>query len=200
MEWGLVKRRCFDICTALRRLCEDISRRHAVFQHIDMKCVAVTYAQTRSAVEWGMQAKLTPMRFEGGAMSCVRDGQRWGAQRVYQDGREMLYILTFYLPRFLNLSFDEKLVTVFHEMYHISPRFDGDIRRFDGACYMHTGSQAAYDQQMAVYAKEYLARLPQELFPAYLQWDFQELRRHYGDVVGRKLAIPRLIALDEDAA
>lgn len=200
MEWGLVKRRCFDICTALRRLCEDISRRHAAFQHIDMKRVAVTYAQTRSAVEWGMQAKLTPMRFEGGAMSCVRDGQRWGAQRVYQDGREMLYILTFYLPRFLNLSFDEKLVTVFHEMYHISPRFDGDIRRFDGACYMHTGSQAAYDQQMAVYAKEYLARLPQELFPAYLQWDFQELRRRYGDVVGRKLAIPRLIALDEDAA
>lgn len=200
MEWGLVKRRCFDICTALRRLCEDISRRHAAFQHIDMKRVAVTYAQTRSAVEWGMQAKLTPMRFEGGAMSCVRDGQRWGAQRVYQDGREMLYILTFYLPRFLNLSFDEKLVTVFHEMYHISPRFDGDIRRFDGACYMHTGSQAAYDQQMAVYAKEYLARLPQELFPAYLQWNFQELRRRYGDVVGRKLAIPRLIALDEDAA
>ena len=200
MEWVLVKRRCFDICTALRRLCEDISRRHAAFQHIDMKRVAVTYAQTRSAVEWGMQAKLTPMRFEGGAMSCVRDGQRWGAQRVYQDGREMLYILTFYLPRFLNLSFDEKLVTVFHEMYHISPRFDGDIRRFDGACYMHTGSQAAYDQQMAVYAKEYLARLPQELFPAYLQWDFQELRRRYGDVVGRKLAIPRLIALDEDAA
>jgi len=200
MEWGLVKRRCFDICTALHRLCEDISRRHAAFQHIDMKRVAVTYAQTRSAVEWGMQAKLTPMRFEGGAMSCVRDGQRWGAQRVYQDGREMLYILTFYLPRFLNLSFDEKLVTVFHEMYHISPRFDGDIRRFDGACYMHTGSQAAYDQQMAVYAKEYLARLPQELFPAYLQWNFQELRRRYGDVVGRKLAIPRLIALDEDAA
>ena len=200
MEWVLVKRRCFDICTALRRLCEDISRRHAEFQHIDMKRVAVTYAQTRSAVEWGMQAKLTPMRFAGGAMSCVRDGQRWGAQRVYQDGREMLYILTFYLPRFLNLSFDEKIVTVFHEMYHISPRFDGDIRRFDGACYMHTGSQAAYDQQMAVYAKEYLDRLPQELFPAYLQWDFQELRRRYGDVVGRKLAIPRLIALDEDAA
>ena len=195
-----MKRRCFDICTALRRLCEDISRRHAAFQHIDMKRVAVTYAQTRSAVEWGMQAKLTPMRFEGGTMSCLRDGQSWGAQRVYQDGREMLYILTFYLPRFLNLSFDEKIVTVFHEMYHISPRFDGDIRRFDGACYMHTGSQAAYDQQMAVYAKEYLAGLPQEMFPAYLQWDFQELRRRYGDVVGRKLAIPRLIALDEDAA
>jgi len=191
-----VSRRCFDICTALRRLCEDISKRHAEFRHVDMSRVAVTYAQTRSPVEWGMQAKLTPMRFEGGALTCVRDGRRWGAQRLYQDGREMLYILTFYMPRFLNLSFDEKLVTVFHELYHISPGFDGDIRRFGGSCYMHTNSQASYDQQMAVFAKEYLAELPVSLYPVYLKHDFVQLKRRYGEVVGLRLAVPRLIALD----
>ncbi len=198
-----MRRRCFDICTALRRLCEDISGRHAAFRHVDMSRVVVTYAQTRSPVEWGMQAKLTPMRFEGGALTCLRDGRRWGAQRLYQDGREMLYILTFYLPRFLNLSFDEKLVTVFHELYHIGPEFDGDIRRFGGSCYMHTTSQAIYDQQMAVFAKEYLAGLPDHLFPAYLTHDFGQLKRHYGEVVGLRLAVPRLIALDcpaDDAA
>ena len=198
-----MNRRCFDICAALRTLCADVSRRHAAFQHVDMTRVAVTYAQTRSPVEWGMQAKLTPMRFEGGALTCVRDGRTWGAQRLYQDGREMLYILTFYLPRFLNLSFDEKLVTVFHELYHISPEFDGDMRRFAGACYMHTGSQAAYDQQMAVYVREYLARLPKDRYPNWLRYDFSELRRRYGAVVGLRLAVPRLIPLDgsgEDAA
>jgi len=150
-----------------------------------------------------MQAKLTPMRFEGGALTCVRDGRHWGAQRLYQDGREMLYILTFYLPRFLNLSFDEKLVTVFHELYHISPEFDGDMRRFAGACYMHTGSQAAYDQQMAVYVREYLAELPKNRYPDWLRYDFLRLRRRYGAVVGLRLAVPRLIPLDgsdEDAA
>lgn len=195
-----MKRRCFDICTALRRLCEDISRCHPEYRHVDMSRVAVSYAQTRSPVEWGMQAKLTPMRFEGGALICVRDGRRWGAQRLYQDGEEMLYILTFYLPRFLNLSFDEKLVTVFHELYHISPAFDGDIRRFAGACYMHTGSQADYDRQMAVHAKEYLKQLPQERYPEYLRYDFAGLRRRFGEVVGLRLAVPRLIALDGDAA
>jgi hypothetical protein len=192
-----VSRRCFDICTALRWLCEDISQRSTVFRHVEMNRVAVTYAQTRSPVEWGMQAKLTPMRFEEGAMTCVREGRRWGAQRLFQDGEEMLYILTFYLPRFLNLSFDEKLVTVFHELYHINPAFDGDIRRFAGSCYMHTGSQADYDRQMAVYAKEYLAQLPKERFPEYLQYDFAGLRRRYGAVVGLRLAVPRLIALGE---
>ena len=130
-------------------------------------------------------------------MTCVREGRQWGAQRLYQDGEEMLYILTFYLPRFLNLSLEEKLVTVFHELYHISPAFDGDIRRFAGSCYMHTGSQADYDRQMAVYAKEYLAQLPKEQFPEYLQYDFAGLRRRYGVVVGLRLTVPRLIALGE---
>jgi len=192
-----VNQRCFDICTALRRLCEDISQRSTVFRHVDMSRVAVTYAQTRSPVEWGMQAKLTPMRFEKGAMTCVREGKQWGAQRLYQDGKEMLYILTFYLPRFLNLSLEEKLVTVFHELYHISPDFDGDIRRFAGSCYMHSGSQADYDRQMAVYAKEYLAQLPKGQLPEYLQYDFSGLRRRYGVVVGLRLTVPRLIALEE---
>lgn len=192
-----MNQRCFDICTALRRLCEDISQRSTVFRHVDMSRVAVTYAQTRSPVEWGMQAKLTPMRFEKGAMTCVREGKQWGAQRLYQDGKEMLYILTFYLPRFLNLSLEEKLVTVFHELYHISPDFDGDIRRFAGSCYMHSGSQADYDRQMAVYAKEYLAQLPKGQLPEYLQYDFSGLRRRYGVVVGLRLTVPRLIALEE---
>ena len=192
-----MKRRCFDICTSLRRLCEDICQRHSEFHYVDMSRVVVTYAQTRSPVEWGMQAKLTPMRFEGGALTCRRDGRRWGVQRLYQDGEEMLYILTFYLPRFLNLTFDEKLVTVFHELHHISRAFDGDIRRFSGKCYMHTDSQAEYDRRMAVFAKEYLAALPPTLFPEFLRLDFARLKRRYGAVVGLRLAIPRLVALDE---
>ncbi|MCA9065330.1 MAG: hypothetical protein KDA96_19815, partial [Planctomycetaceae bacterium] len=150
----------FDFTGAIRLLCEDICMRHPVFQHIRMSEVVVTFAQTRSPVEWGMQAKLTPLRFAGGASTERRGRRIWTVQRVYHHGQEMLYILTFYLPRFLNLSFEEKMVTVFHELYHISPRFDGDIRRFDGACYVHTGSQKNYDRQMAVYAREYLNSRP----------------------------------------
>ena len=48
-------------------------------------------------------------------------GRTWTLERLYEGDREMLYILTFYLPRFLDHSFREKLITVFHELYHISP-------------------------------------------------------------------------------
>ncbi len=189
----------FDFCRAMTDLCEDICRRHPEFQHVRMPQVAVTFAQTRSPVEWGIQARLTPLRFEGGAIAERRHGRWWTVQRVYHQGQESLYILTFFLPRFLNLSFEEKLVTVFHELYHISPHFNGDIRRFGGACYMHTGSQKSYDRQMAVFADEYLRmRAPEELL-RFLRFDFPGLRSDSGEVVGLRIAIPRLIPMDKVA-
>ncbi|MFN9721147.1 MAG: hypothetical protein ACK58L_20815 [Planctomycetota bacterium] len=161
--------------------------------------VAVTFAQARSPVEWGVQARLTPLRFEGGARVQRRNGRIWTVQRVVHEGRECLYLLTFLLPRFLNLSFDEKLVTVFHELFHISPHFDGDIRRFSGSCYVHTGSQKNYDRQMAVYAQEYLKLGAPESLLSFLRLDFADLQREMGDVVGLRISIPRLIPLENVA-
>jgi len=180
-------------------LCRDICDRHPEFRHVRMAEVPVTFAQTRSPVEWGIQARLTPLRFEGGSLIQKRKGRLWTVQRVYHQGVEALYLLTFFLPRFLNLSFQEKMVTVFHELYHISPAFDGDIRRFAGACYMHTGSQKGYDRQMASFASEYLQMTPQEDSYRFLRYSFAELQQHCGPVVGLRIAIPRLIPMDRVA-
>jgi predicted metallopeptidase len=183
----------------MTRLCEDICTRHQEFQHVQMPRVAVTFAQTRSPVEWGVQARLTPLRFQGGATVERRKGRLWTVQKVVHRGQEALYLLTFLLPRFLNLPFDEKLITIFHELYHISPEFNGDIRRFGGACYVHTGSQKNYDRQMAVFAREYLAGRPPETLYAFLKLDFAQLRQVAGEVVGLRIALPRLIPVDKAA-
>lgn len=183
----------------MKRLCVDICRHHPEFRHIDMDRMVVTFAQTRSPVEWGMQAKLTPLRFRNGSLTERRDGRIWTVQRLFHEGREVLYILTFYLPRFLNLTYSEKLVTVFHELYHVGPDFDGDIRRFPGSCYMHTGSQAGYDQQMERFAKQYLRMKPAAQLRAFLRHDFGRLRKTHGHIVGLRLPIPRLIPVDDAA-
>lgn len=191
--------RYFDFCRAMTSLCQDICVRHAEFQHVQMSRVAVTFAQARSPVEWGVQARLTPLRFEGGAIVENRRGRLWTVQRVYHEGNEALYILTFLLPRFLNLSFEEKLITIFHELYHISPRFDGDIRRFSGSCYMHTGSQKSYDRQMAEFSRQYLQMGVPETLVQFLRFNFAELQQQCGAVVGLRIAIPRLIPMDRVA-
>ncbi|MDB4439595.1 putative metallopeptidase [Planctomicrobium sp.] len=187
----------FDFTRCMNELCEDITNRHEAFMHIDMSRIAVTFAQTRSSVLHGMQAKLTPMRFENGSLTERRQNRTWGVQRLYLGKREMLYILTFYLPRFLEQSFQEKFVTILHELYHISAKFDGDIRRFAGRCHVHTHSQDEYDGQMEVYAREYLSMRPPEHLYEFLRSDFSELKKRHGGVVGLQVPIPKLIPIQD---
>lgn len=187
----------FDFTGAMLRLCEDVTSRLDEFLHIDMSRVAVTFAQARRRVLHGLQAKLTPMRFEGGSLTTRRQGRLWTVQRLYLGEREMLYILTFYLPRFLDQSFHEKMVTVLHELYHISPRFDGDIRRMDGRYHVHSHSQRDYDRQMERLAARYLQMQPPAELYAFLKQDFRDLSRRHGSIVGLRARIPKLIPLSE---
>ncbi len=187
----------FDFTQAMTRLCCDVAERHEAFAHVDMSRIAVCFSQTRSRALHGLQAKLTPMRFENGALTCVKRGREWTVQRLYVGQREMLYILTFYLPRFLDQSFSEKFVTILHELYHISPHFDGDIRRFGGRYHVHSASQQDYDGQMHVYAREYLASGAPEGLYGFLRDDFRGILDGHGGVVGLQVPIPKLIPLDQ---
>ena len=186
----------FDFTLHIRRLCEDMVARVDRLRHIDMARVALSFSQARKATSHGMYAALTPMRFAGGRMHTIRRGQRWGVQRLHAaDGREMLYILNFYLPRFLELRFREKLSTVMHELWHIGPRFDGDVRRYGGRCFAHGSSQRHYDAQVDELVDRWLASGPPESVCEFLRCDFRQLLARYGRVYGRKIPTPKLIRL-----
>lgn len=189
----------FDFSVAMRRLCEDVVHRLPVLHHVRMEQVVVTFAQTRRSVSHGLQAKLTPLRFEHGQLTTCRQGREWTIQRLYQGEQEMLYILTFYLPRFQDQSFREKLITVVHELFHISPKFDGDIRRLSGHYHVHSHSQKDYDLHMGRLADEYLAASPSGDVFAFLRFDFRSLIKHHGGVVGLRVPIPKLIPLSKSA-
>src|SRR5262245_24507994 len=123
----------FDFTFHMRRLCADIARRVDELGHVDVHRMAIRCCQTRKSALHGIQATLTPLRFERGALETHRNGRRWTIERLYDaSGREMLYLLSFYLPRFQNQSFHEKLATVFHELWHVDPAFTGDLRRLPG--------------------------------------------------------------------
>jgi hypothetical protein len=189
----------FDFTLAMRRLCDDITQRVAEFEHIRMEQVAVTFAQTRRRVSYGLQAKLTPLRFEGGELTTRRRGRMWTIQRWYAGQLEMLYILTFYLPRFLEQSFREKLITVMHELYHIGPGFDGDIRRLPGHYHVHSHSQTEYDRHMDDLVDQYLAASPPDALYRFLRVGFRELTARHGGVVGIRVPIPKLLPLSKSA-
>lgn len=184
----------FDFTGKMRLLCQDITQRHPELKHIRMEQVAVAFSQTRKGVRHGVHATLTPMRFEGGALQGMRRGKQYRAQRLFDhQGQEMLYILKFFLPRFQNESFREKLTTVFHELFHISADFDGDLRRFKGRCYIHSASEKEYDRKVSTLAQQWLQQSPPEKLLEFLKLDFKTLERQFGRVVGVKIPQPKLI-------
>ncbi|MBN1589289.1 MAG: hypothetical protein JW888_07225 [Pirellulales bacterium] len=186
----------FDFTLHMRRVCEDMTDRLLELRHIDLSRVAVSFSQTRSKTLYGVYACLTPMRFAGGKTHTVRHGRRWTIQRLYNpSGREMLYILNFYLPRFFQLSFQEKLATIVHELWHISPEFNGDLRRYEGRCYAHSRS-GNHDQQAERLARLWLAQQPPASLYAFLRFNFGDLRNRYGCVVGSRVRTPKLLPVD----
>ncbi len=185
----------FDFCAHARTLCADIVRRLNDLAHIDLEHVALRVCQTRRSGRVGVHATLTPLRFAGGATRVIRRGHAWEIEPVYDKrGRSMLYLLSFYLPRFLDQPAQEKLATIVHELWHISPAFDGDLRRHPGRCYAHGRSQAAFDERVAALARQ----IPQATFPSetfgWLGLNFDELKRRHGSVFGWRRRTPRLIA------
>ena len=186
----------FDFTLHMRRLCEDMTDRVPDLRHIDLSRVAISFSQARKNTPYGVFASLTPMRFADGQRHTIRRGRKWGVQRLEDaSGREMLYILGFHLPRFLDLDFQRKLTTVTHELWHIGPEFDGDIRRHAGRCYAHSAS-GEHDAQAARLAKQWLALDPPESTYAFLRHDFHHLHQRHGGIFGRKIPTPKLIPVD----
>lgn len=178
----------------MQALAGDMIARLPELAHIDLGQVCVAFCQARKRVNYGIQASLTPLRFQDGNVQGIKRGRRYQVQRVHDAaGREMLYILSFYLPRFMDLVYREKLVTVLHELWHISPHFNGDIRRHPGRCYAHSHSQAEYDAEMGVLADRWVALNPAPHLHDFLQLNFDQLHQQRGPIFGQRVSRPKLI-------
>jgi len=162
----------------MKTLIEDIVSRCDVFQHIDMSLVLVGCVRARNSANAGLYARTVPLRFENGSLTTTKRGCVYRVPRVIHEGNEVLYIISFCLPRFQNLSFEDKITTVFHELYHVSPQFDGDIRRFEGKHYVH-GSQKKYDELVKTFAQEYMDGQSRRGLIEFLKLSWEELSRDH---------------------
>ena len=185
--------RPFNFTAAMRVLCEDVVGHSPPLAHIDLSRVMFTMIRARNGRRHGLQARVTPMRFRDGALTTTYRGRPYRVQRFEMDGREVLYVVGFTLPRFLNRDYRDKLVTVFHELYHISPAFDGDLRRHPGRCSAHTHSQKKYDAHMDRLVTAYLKKGADIARSAFLKLSFAQLCRRHGAVVGLHLPRPKLV-------
>jgi predicted metallopeptidase len=191
-----------NLTLELERLIVDIVRRMEEFRHIDPERVMVGVATTRGGGIHGTYAKIHPLRFAGGSRTTMVRRRRRALlcemTPVACRGVEMLYIIYFLVPRFLNLPLREKLVTIFHELYHISPEFNGDIRRFPGKNYAHGSSRKKFNEAMENLVQRYLGNGGDTDLVGFLEGDMEAIRSRHGTVVGRKVPAPKLRILSGD--
>lgn len=190
----------FDFSGSVGRLCGDIVSRCKELAHVDVSRLLFGVTQARTGGLHGLQARVTPLRFRGGRLLRQRQGIAYQVQRYFVNDCEMLYLVTFCLPRFLNQDFDDKFITLFHELFHISPAFDGDLRRHPGRCSLHTHSKKEFDATMADLARAYLAGGPDPQLHDFLRLNFAQLEMRHSAVVGVRVPRPRLIPLPVSTA
>lgn len=187
--------RVFDFSAHMRALCADVVSRCAELAHVHMPRVLVTFTPSRNRSRYGLQARVTPLRFRDGALTRRHGATDYQVQRFFVDGREMLYVLTFCLPRFLDQSFHEKLVTIFHELYHVNPQFDGDLRRHPGRYAVHSHSKDRYDERMAELVRDYLSDHPRPAVFDFLRSGSRELWAEHGGIKGVVVPRPKLLPI-----
>ncbi|MBJ6802310.1 putative metallopeptidase [Geomonas propionica] len=179
----------------LERLIYDITLRSPELHHIIPEKLLVCVSTGRTS-RGGSLAKIHPLRFAGGEKSVrSRRGRRsvlCTMPSITHRGEEMLYVIYFLIPRFLELSFREKMITIFHELYHISPACDGDIRRFPGRNYAHGSSTKAYNLLMGQLVDRYLETIPDRSALEFLEGNLASLRSRHGAIVARRLQAPRI--------
>ncbi len=185
----------FDFSGRMLDLIDDISNVCPEFFHLNANKILVTITRARNFRLHGLQARVTPMRFEGGNLHCKRGSRTYEVQRYYVNEREIYYLVTFCMPRFQDQTLENKLVTVFHELYHINPQFDGDLRRHQGRCAWHTHSKKSYDAQMLQLARDYVYRTTKPFLHDFLRVDCSQLVYKHGGLNGMVVPLPRLVPL-----
>jgi len=172
-------------------ICQNVS----IFSHIDPNGLLVCYARSRKQSLQGVYAKIHPTTFRGGNKEIEHRGRKFAYPTIQIGSRRILYVMYFYYPRFQNLLLETKLLTVFHELYHISPDFDGDIRRFSGKYFAHGKSQKQYDARLKREVDAYLKRFGEDELLDFLRMDFKQIQAKFGRVMGQTIKMPKAVAV-----
>lgn len=185
-------RRGYSLTDDIALLVHLLSKRVDALSHLRPGQILHGISQARARTVHGVYAQCHGLRFRHGAISQpTRDGNAWVWPEIRVRGQTVLYYITYFLPRFLDQSPTEKLHTLLHELYHISPRFDGDLRRFAGRNEFHGNN---YDRIIDGLVEEAQPHVNAEQFE-FLRCGFDELAARHGAVTGNKLVRfkPRLL-------
>ncbi len=176
----------------IANIVRDICQRLPEFAHIDVRRVLFAVTSTRNISPGGVFAKIAGLRFPDGTPLKVMHGAHYSLPQIPTPHGDVLYVIYIYVPRFFEQPYERRVLTLIHELYHISPMFDGTIRKVGRGS--HGASRDGFNDALEPLVQQYLAARPAPELLMILQCDFLTLARKYS-LLGRKLPLPKALRL-----
>lgn len=139
---------------AVRLLIREIARRLPEFSKVRSENILVIAGEARRA----SRATIRPTRFQDTATLRSKDG-RLRKPRLTFRGRKILYVLTLRPLFFRTGGVEKRIETIIHELFHLSPAFDGTLASERRHAVMDA---AAFEAALRPLVKRFLAECPQE--------------------------------------
>ncbi|MDX2010369.1 MAG: putative metallopeptidase [Myxococcaceae bacterium] len=156
-----------DFTASVRRLMAHVAATTREFRHLDPDAILVVSGEARRA----SRGTVKPLCFPGGRR---RDAMGRRKPLVTYQGHRVLYAITLRPLFFRRSTPRQRVATILHELFHISPAFDGtlDHRR------RHAHAGEGFEAEFAPVERRCWKRLPPELVEAFaydgevrvLQW------------------------------
>ena len=167
----------------IERVCIDICQKVPQFKHIDPTRIAYSAAHSRKNARFRRIAVMACCKPKPGSLA---DQLGIKAQRLKTPSKKIAsYMMRIYFPWFFKESFEQKIDTLIHELWHIGVKFDGALRE-NGSHY--DGFQDDVDSLI----DDYLGNAPNWDL---LDWFDKKIDRD--DVWGWRYPIPKATNLDK---
>ena len=167
----------------IERVCIDICQKVPQLRHIDPTRIAYSVAYGRKNARFRRVAAMVGCKPKPGSLA-----EQLGikSQRLKTPSNKIaVYMMRIYFPCFFKESFEQKIDTLIHELWHIGEKFDGRLRA-NGSHY------DGYQDEVDSLIDDYLRNDP--------NWDLLDWfdkKFDLDDVWGWKYPIPKGTNLDK---
>ena len=191
-----MRREKINLTDILTEIIELITAKSRLFSHIDVSKVVVCIGSNKRNGRGAIYGKLVPLKFKNGSDILSFRGRYYTIPEIVNNGISQLYAVYFYLPRFFDLPAQKKLHVIFHELYHISQEFNGDIRRMGNVKLAHGSSKKRFDSNFENEVKLFFENLAGTSYHDFLKMDSKYLHANYR-VYARRMKIPKPVPVKD---
>ena len=176
-----------NLTDMLSLLLNEMIIRTEEFSRFDINRILLCCSTNKKPDGGGIYGKLVPLRFENGSEIVSHQGRYYTIPKLRVGNQEILYLMYFYIPKFFNLPAKEKVNVMFHELYHINPAFNGDIRRMGSVKKAHGHSKKSFEEKYIEYAEEFYRYVKDTPYYSFLNMSSRDHMNHFKKIQFRRM-------------